>query len=218
MINLDFSRIAYPIEGIREDERVIETFPDLMSQAHIFDREDDLPAGVNNDKVMRYLIYMFSPGTPVKPEFPDIQKRKQFVLKKLELTANEEETTADGYGEMCLMRQMWIIERFLAFTRIQCSVDYTLGATYESRMYAMQKALLTASVDKSTDDTNYQKGLEGYRKGLEEIVERIMMDEKSVVAQKAVMFSIKSESLGIDPETYTRIFREKREVFPEIRP
>ena len=81
---LDYSKIVYNIEVIPMGERVINYFDDLLTQAHILDREDDLPKGVDADIVLRYLIYMFAPQTPVKSAFPDILMRKKNYLTNRE--------------------------------------------------------------------------------------------------------------------------------------
>jgi hypothetical protein len=45
-----------------------------------------------------------------------------------------------------------------------------------------------------------------------------MNDETSITLQKAITFSVRAENLGIQPEHYSRIWREKKEIFPEIIP
>lgn len=212
---LDYSKIAYNIEVIPIGEKVILHFGDLMSQAHIFDRDSDLPEGVDGDLVLRYLIYMFAPNTPVRQSFPDILMRKNYVLKKLGIQAEEK----SGYSEMCLMSEQWILDRFIAFTRIQCSEDYGILATAEILMARTQETIVsTKDLGKAGDLDKYRKDLQGWREMLVEARARIMQEETSIVLQKAIMFSVKSETLGIQPEEYSRVFREKKEVFPDIIP
>src|SRR5690606_12903526 len=177
---------------------------------HIFAREDDLPEGVDADKVMRYLIYMFAPNTPLRAYFPDIHNRKRYVLKRLGISADEDVPT-DGYGQMCLMNQPWIIERFIAFTRLHCSEDYAIMATAELRINALMRKLMEAEIDKSSDDTNYQKGLESWRATIAECRKRIMQDESSIALQRSITFSVKAETLGLKPEEYSRVWREHKD-------
>ena len=217
MIKLDFSKIAYNLEGIPEGENVIEKFSDLASQAHIFDRTDDLPEGVDADKVVRYLIYMFAPGTPVKEAYPDINQRKRYTLNKLNIKVDDTDD-GDGYAQLCLMNAEWAVERYIAFTRLQCSEDYSIMSTADIRIAALQRALLTQPVDRSNDDKNFQEGLERWRQTLVDARTRIMNEEVSITLQKAITFSVRAENLGIQPEHYARIWREKKEIFPEVIP
>lgn len=216
-MKLSYDKIAYNIENIPETEKCIEHFPDLMTQAHVFEA-DDVPEGVSTDKVLRYLIYMFAPHTPVRDAFPSIDKRKKYVLNKLNILGDEENEINEGYSDMCLMKSSWIILRFLAFTRLQKSEDYGIMATAELRMAELQKALLTVGIDKSTDDTNYQKGLEGWRVQMVAARDRIMAGESSLVLQQSITFSVRADTLGISIEEVARVFREKGEVFNEIIP
>lgn len=217
MIKLDFSKISYNIEGVPEDESVIYKFSDLASQAHIFDRSDDLPDGVHPDKVVRYLIYMFAPGTPVKDAYPDINQRKRYTLNKLNIQLDEYEQE-NGYAQLCMMNVDWAVDRYIAFTRLQCSEDYSIMSTADIRIAALQRALLTQPVDRSNDDKNFQVGLESWRKTLVDARTRIMNDETSITLQKAITFSVRAENLGIQPEHYARVWREKKEIFPDIIP
>lgn len=217
MIKLDFSKIAYNIENVPEGQPVVYGFSDLASQSHIFDRSDDLPEGVDADKVMRYLIYMFAPGTPVRDAYPDINQRKKYTLNKLNIVIDESDT-GEGYVELCLMNSEWAVDRYIAFTRLQCSEDYSIMSTADIRIAALQRALLTQPVDRSGDDKNFQEGLEKWRQTLVAARMRIMNDETSITLQKAITFSVRSENLGIQPEHYTRVWREKKEIYPEIIP
>jgi hypothetical protein len=217
MIKLDFSKIAYNIEAIPEGQAVIYGFSDLASQSHVFDRSDDLPHGVDADKVLRYLIYMFAPGTPVRDAYPDINQRKRYTLNKLNIVIDENDTD-EGYAQLCLMNATWAVERYIAFTRLQCSEDYSIMSTADIRIAALQRALLTQPVDKSGDDKNFQEGLERWRQTLVDARGRIMNDETSITLQKAITFSVRAENLGIQPEYYARVWREKKEIFPDVIP
>lgn len=216
-MKFDFSVTPYNIEAIPDGDSVVAHFSDLQLLAHVFAREDDLPEGVDPDKVMRYLIYMFSPNTPLRAYFPDINNRKRYVLQRLNISADEGVET-DGYGQMCLMNKPWIIERFIAFTRLHCSEDYAIMATAELRIHALMKKLMEAEIDKSNDDTNYQKGLESWRATINECRKRIMHDESSLALQRSITFSVKAESLDLKPEEYSRIWREKKDIFEGIIP
>jgi hypothetical protein len=217
MIKLDFSKIAYNIEGVPDDESVVYRFSDLASQSHIFDRSDDLPNDVSADKVLRYLIYMFAPGTPVREAYPDINQRKRYTLNKLNIIVDETNDES-GYVQLCLMNAGWAVDRYIAFTRLQSSEDYSIMSTADIRISALQRALLTQPVDRSNDDKNFQEGLERWRQTLVDARQRIMNDETSITLQKAITFSVRAENLGIQPEHYARVWREKKEIFPDVIP
>lgn len=210
--------MKYRIDHIPDTEKVISHFEDLMLLAHIFDNETDLPEGVSADKVLRYLIYMYSPGTPVRNELTDLEKRKQYCLLKINVLNSEEEDVVDGYGEMCAMKDAWIIERFMAFTGLQKSVDYGLLFTLEERSAKIQKYLLTAGIDKATDDKNLMDGLDRVITKLKETLDRITEGETSIALQREIMFSIQKKRLGIAPEDSSREFREKGILYTDIVP
>lgn len=214
---IDYSRMSYPIEGMPDTERIVERFPDLTALSHVFDN-DDVPDGVDNDKVLRYLIYMFAPGTPLRTEIPDFKMRKQFVLRKINIEANEDGQVADGYGEMCLMRQDWIIDRFIAFTRLFRITAYEKLAFAEVRNSQLAKAILKSEIDKATDDKNFQAGRAGWYKDIDDALKEIMDGETSRRAEEKITYRVKMDNLGLRPEEFTREYKDTGTVFKDIIP
>lgn len=213
-MKLDFSKIAYNIEDIPEHEDVLDRFSDLALQSHVFGRSDDLPDGVSADKVLRYIIYMFSPGTPVTSAFADIDKRKKYVLFKLNIDLEE----MPYYAGMCLMNEPWAVDRYIAFMQMQCSEDFGVFSSALIMMTNIQREMLVTKFDKTTDFKNLQGGLESWRDTAVSARERLMHDESSLVLQKAITFSATASGLGIQPEEYTRVWRDKKEIFPDVVP
>lgn len=214
--DLDFSRCVYNIEGIPSDKNCIDYFPDLKSLAHVFMREDDLPQGVDPDKVLRYLIYMFGPGNPIRDLFVgNIERRKQWTLNKLNLEIQEGET--DGYAEMCAMNKAWIADRFVGFCHFFKSADYAMIATADIRMAKYQKMVLLADITKAQDEGYYVANLEKWRAAVEKATQNIMDGEVSKKLEENVVYSIKTDSLGIMPEEFTRAWRDG-ELFMEVTP
>jgi len=212
----DFSRAVYNIEGIPADQDCINQFPDLLSLAHIFMREDDLPEGVSPDKVLRYLIYMFGPGNPIRDLFVgNIERRKQWTLNKLNIEIAEGET--EGYAEMCAMNKPWIADRFIAFCHFFKSADYAMIATADIRMAKYQKMILLADINKAQDEGYYVANLEKWRNAIDKSVANILDGETSKRLEESVVYTIKTDSLGIMPEEFTRAWRDG-ELFNEIIP
>lgn len=213
-----FESMFYYIEDVPEGESVVEKFPDLSSRADVFMREDDLPDGVSGDKVMRYLIYMFSPNTPIRKEIPDFNSRKKFVLNKINLDVDQYGKISEGYSAMCAMSEEWIVRRFITFTKFFRTVAYEKLALADARKAQLAEFILTSKVDKSSDDANIQKGLKGWEDDIKSALDEILQGEKSKSVEEAVLFSIRMDNLGIRPEEYTRFYRDNKYLFPEIIP
>ena len=213
-----FESMFYYIEDIPEGENVVERFADLSSLADVFLRTDDLPEGVDADKVMRYLIYMFSPNTPLRREIPDFNSRKKFVLKKINVDTDEHGNVSEGYALMCAMNEDWIVDRFIKFTKLFRSVEYEKLAVADARKAQLTHFILTSKVDKSSDDANIQKGLKGWEDDIRSALEEILQGEKSKAIVEKISFSIKMDNLGIRPEEYTRFYKDNKYLFNEIIP
>lgn len=213
----DFSSLVYNIEGIPEDQNCIEKFADLMTLSHIFMNESDLPEGVSADKVLRYLIYMFDPGTPIRAVFVgNIERRKQWVLNKINIQL--EDGVESGYSEMCAMNKTWIANRFIAFTHFFRSADEAIIATAEIRMAMYQKMILTAKIDKATDEGHFVTNLGKWRDAMDLAVQRIMDGEQSKRLQEELVYSIKTNSLGITNEEFAKTWLESGTLYEEVTP
>jgi len=215
---MNYGPMAYYIEDVPEGESVVEKFPDLLAKADVFCREDDLPEGVDGDKVMRYLIYMFSPNTPLRIDIPDMNIRKNFALNKLNIEADELGEIPSGYSEMCMMNSEWIINRFMTFTRFFRSIAYEKLAIAEVRNFQLATYMLTSKIDKSSDDKNFQQGRKGWYEDIKESLAEIMDGESSKRLEEEIVFKVKMESLGIRPEEFTRFYKDNKMVFPDIIP
>jgi len=210
--------MSYYIENIPDDKDVITEFKDLVSLAHVFMEEKDLPEGVSADKVLRYLIYMYDPNTPLRTEIPDIKKRKQFVLKKLNLLTEGDTEVPEGYSQMCMMNQEWIVKRFVAFTKFFKSIAYEKLLVAEERYAQMNHLILTSVIDKATDDKNLQTGRKAWYEDMKEALAEIMHGETSKKLEEEIVFTVKIANLGLRPEEYTREYKETKTVFPDIIP
>lgn len=210
--------MQYFIENVPDDQNVIERFPDLLAQAHVFMNESDLPSDVSADKVMRYLIYMYDPNTPLRREIPDIKKRKQFALTKLNIVKAGDIEVPEGYSEMCGMNKDWIVTRFIAFTKFFKSMAYEKLLVAEERYAQMNNLILTSVIDKATDDKNLQTGRKAWYDDIKEALQEIMDGETSKRLEESIVFTVKMESMGLRPEEYSREYRETGNLFSDIIP
>jgi len=83
-----------------------------------------------------------------------------------------------------------------------------------NRLSKISKELLAVESSKAGDYGKYREDLEKWRLTLVQARERILKEESSIRAQRAVTFSVKAQNMGISPEEVARVFREKKEVFP----
>jgi hypothetical protein len=74
-----YQKIKYRIDKVSASDQVIFKFPDLMQFANIFASENGLPSNLTADFVMRYIILMYSPGSPGIEIYPMLSKRKTWI-------------------------------------------------------------------------------------------------------------------------------------------
>lgn len=223
---MDFSRIKYRVDLLPETTKCIDEFPDLGDFAHIFDSEEDLPkdsngvALVDNDKALRYLIYMYAPNSPLPLQIPDLNKRKQWALKAVNVEAMDESGEVnDGWKQLCLLSEDWAAKRFVSFCLIHDNGHKLVAETNLAVMANVAQRLLTgSSTEKAADLKNLREELTKAQEAYQEALEKLLMNEAAAKNFEYVRFTINAQNAGIRMEDAIKAFSERRMLYPTIIP
>jgi hypothetical protein len=223
---MDFSRMKYRVDLLPETKKCIEEYPDLNDFAQVFDNESDLPTDlegdslVDNDKVLRYLIYMYSPNTPLLMQFPNPNKRKQWALKAANVESIDEEGEVnEGWQALCMLSEQWAISRFVTFCMIH-DTGYTLVANTnaEVMLKVSERLLKDAGTERANDLKNLREELTKAQEAYQVALEAIAQQEASARNLEAIKFTINSQNAGIRMEEAIKTFAERKQLFPNIIP
>jgi hypothetical protein len=224
---MDFSRMKYRVDLLPETTKCIDAYPDLGDFAQVFDNEMDLPHGsageplVDNDKILRYLIFMYSPNTPLRLQYPSPIKRKQQALKLANIEAEDEDTgeVNDGWKALCMLSEDWAISRFVTFCMIQ-DTGYVLIANTNSEVMqkVAERLLKDAGTEKANDLKNLREELTKAQSAYQEALENILQQESSAKNLEMLKFTINSQNSGIRMEDAIKTFSERKQLFPDIIP
>jgi hypothetical protein len=219
--------MKYRVDLLPETKKCVDVYLDLGDFAEVFDNEMDLPrdsAGeimVDNDKVLRYLIYMYSPNTPLRLQYPNPVKRKQQALKLSNVEAQDIETgeVNDGWKALCMLSEDWAIARFVTFCMIQ-DTGYTLIAnTNAELMIKVASSLLKDGENgKANDIKILREQLSMAQSAYQEALENILQQESSAKNLEMLKFTINSQNSGIRMEDAIKTFSERKQLFPDIIP
>lgn len=216
---IDFSSLKYRIDLIPEGEKCIKHFPELMELAHLFDNSSDLPPDVTPDKVLRYLIYMYDPNTPLRTHISDLRKRKSTALQLINVATDENGEVSNGYNELCLLNSTWATQRFIHFCLLHDSGNFLIAETNHEIMARLSEKLLSdASTGKASELKILRSEINEARIDFEAAMERISQGELTNKNLQYMKFTIRQNSLKIRPEQYIREYSERGNVFTHIIP
>jgi hypothetical protein len=216
---IDFSSLKYRIDIIPETEKCIKRFPELMELAHIFDNSSDLPDDVTPDKVLRYLIYMYDPKTPLRTHIPDLKKRKTTALQLINVKADENGEVSDGFNQLCSLNATWAIQRFVHFCMLHDTGNLLIAETNHEAMARLSEKLLSDIAMGKAGDLRILRGeIDEARLAFEQAQARMHQDEINMRTIDYVKFTIRQNTLGIRPEQYIREYASRGNVFTHIIP
>lgn len=211
---MDFSSLKYRIDLIPEEEKCITHFPELMELAHVFDNSSDLPPDVTADKVLRYLIYMYDPKTPLSIQIPDLKKRKSMALKLINIDTNDAGEVSQGYNELCCLNATWAIQRFVHFCMLHDTGNLLSAHTNFEVMHQLtEKLLLDVKQGRPTDLKILRNEIDEARIAFEQALDRMLVNETNMKNIDYVKFTIRQNTLGIRPEEYIREYANRGDVF-----
>ena len=181
-----YTKMKYRIDKISASENVIFKFPELSQQAQVFASEINLPANLTADFVMRYIILMYSPGSPGIDIYPMLSKRKTWALRELGVEPHIDGSFPTEYNELLLNKNQACRAKIVLFLRLQQPEDWAIMIRAEEMLYDL---LAMDLPEEPTDQKNHIGNIESLRKQLSESRERFMQGEISKALENDILSS-----------------------------
>lgn len=183
----------YPLHKLKDGESAIFKWPDIAAYADVFCADD---ISCDHETVMRYLILMYTPGSPAVLQHPHIGKRKTWVMELLGEEPDESGRYVD-YNDMLLIRGDGMRNRFVTFLMIQHSSDWSFMVHAQEELEYLMRLTPTTDPD---EGMKRRKHMEETRKQIEACVDRITAADKSRALQDGIEWFRAQRSLKIRPE------------------
>jgi hypothetical protein len=213
---MEYTRLKYRIDQVGEGESVIMRFDDLRKYAPIFAHQGDMPTGLDPEFVMRYIILMYSPGTPAV-EIPELNKRKAWVLGQLNVRPDANKNLPDYVNGLLGNRYRSVVEKIVLFLRINRNMDWAILVAAEQKQSDLI-AQMFAPKDDVREEKTLQEAIQLNKTLYEQHLEKFLDGEKSKELSEGVTQYLAEENLGIDPESYIKDYTEKGYVFKGVIP
>jgi hypothetical protein len=194
-----YTKMKYRIDKISASENVIFKFPELSQHAQVFASEINLPGNLTADFVMRYIILMYSPGSPGIDIYPMLSKRKTWALRELGVEPHIDGSFPTEYNELLLNKNQACRAKIVLFLRLQQPEDWAIMIRAEEMLYDL---LAMDLPEEPTDQKNHIGNIESLRKQLSESRERFMQGEISKALENDITKFLAQDNLGIRPEEY----------------
>jgi hypothetical protein len=212
----NYGNIRYPFHRLDESESVVNSFPDLnavpifhaTSHPFIVTEEDDRGkpvrrtinvdlGGLDNEFVMRYIILMYSAGSPAIEKYPQIGKRKTWVLDELGVQTDQFNKYDNKYLDLLLNQNRLILRKLSTFLTLQQPADWAIMLKSQEDL---QEVLGTPMPEDPLKQSHRVKTVELLRQAISESRTRILDGETSRLIESDIDEFMAYTSLGIRPE------------------
>lgn len=193
-----YDGFKYPIHKLEDGESAIMRWPDLAACASIFADDSDLPPGLDPEFLMRYLILLYTPGSPAIDQHHHLGKRKTWVLSQLGVEPDKKTQEYEPHiNNMILMRSGGVRKKMVTFLRLQHPTDWSIMCHAEQDLFELLERPMPAEPD---DAAKQRKLIEDTRKQLIQAQERILEHVKIAGIENAVQSFRAQANLGIRME------------------
>lgn len=214
----NYGKIRYPIHMLGDDEDVVSAFPDLSavpifsatSYPFVVTKEDeegrpyrttinvDL-GGLDNNFVMRYIILMYSPNSPAIEKYPQIGKRKAWVMSELGVELNDKGSYDEVYMDLLLNMNRLITRKISVFLTIQQPADWAILLKSQEDL---QEILSSPLPEDPTKQVQRVKAVELLRQAIHDSRSRLMDLESSKRIEEEIDEFVSHSTLNIRPEEF----------------
>lgn len=216
-----YSKMKYRIDKIPSSEQVLFKFSDLSQHALIFGNTNGLPEEMSADFVMRYIILMYSPGSPGIEAYPQLNKRKSWALRELGIEPEMDGSYPRAYNDLVLNKLGNVRSKVILFLRLQQPEDWAIMIRAEEMLYNLLELNLP---EDPSDQKNHLSNIETVRKQLTDARERFMQGETTKSLENEITKFLAQENLGIRPEEYMMFAPDSKpphkakanQIFPEV--
>lgn len=209
----DFKDLQYKIHGLPAKESVLKKFPELQRFPEF--TQNKLTAGLDKDKVIRYIIYCYDKRCPFLSE-KNLTKRKALCALEagFELTAKEVFPTA--VQTMLEGKNEQINRMVIRFVRNQRDMKYALLVSGTETYYDNIAKIAAIEKDSDVNDSSQKSILfdktSKLSEQLETLADEIFNGDKSLIY---TLDEIAEEELG-KIKSYPEWFANKRQEQEEV--
>lgn len=207
----NYDGIAYPFHNLKEGVSVLDAFKEL-SEIPIFREEKELPEGVDNEFVMRYIILMYAKGSPAIDKFPHVGKRRTWVMQELGVEASDSKEFEKKYDELLLNRNALILQKKCAFLSLQSPSSWQIWRNAEEQLYDLLK---TPAPEDAKAAGERVKLINELNTQIELHRSKVLSYETSVIIESAITKFMAYTTLGLRPEE--RVMLDIKPVQPHLQ-
>lgn len=205
-----YDGIAYPFHKLKKDESVLTAYKDL-AEIPIFHVTEGLPQEVDNEWVMRYLILMYSNGSPAIEKFHHIGKRQSWVVQELGISPDENRRFPLGVEQILTNKNNLVLQKKAAFLMLQSPSSWQIWMNASEQLYHL---LQTQPPTENKEATERVKLINELNAQITEHRDIVTKFTAGILVEEAVTKFMAYQTLGLRPEEI--VMQDLKSVPPHL--
>ncbi|MGD0340525.1 MAG: hypothetical protein ABSA76_02290 [Bacteroidales bacterium] len=194
----EYQSLMFNIDRIPEGATVLQFFKDL---GKIKEFKIDAGLGIDNDKLMRYVILMYDKGSPYRRKFTDVLKRKIEVAHDCEFETVEGGNFLPPVENFLKGKNEKVNKKIVAYVRMHRNYKYSYLVTIDESYYALMLEILGGETKKIASAKDVQGELE------ETLLEILNQDNNPYLRDEILRY-MEEDRLALRPEDIAKAMQE----------
>ena len=194
----EFQGMMYPPNRIPEDSSVLKYYKDL---AKIREFKLDPGEGIDNNKVLLYVICMYDKASPYRRKFTDVLKRKIEVAHDLGFKTIEGGNFEAPVEDFLRGKNKVVNKKIVAYVRLHRNYKFSYLVTIDESYYNLMIEILGGETKKIAS----AKEIQGE---LEETLLEILNQDNNPYLRDEILRYLEEERLELRPEDIAKKLQE----------
>lgn len=186
--------MMYSPARVPEGESLFKIYPELKKYK-IFTKSAG--PGLDNDKVMMWILCMYDKNTPYRAKYRDVLRRKAEIAHDVGFETLPSGIFEDPVEDFMRGNNKIVNEKGLEFVRMHRSFKYAYMVAIENSYYNMLLEVMNGNTKRIAD-------LRGVQEELEETMLQLLNEDDNPYMKDAVLRYMEEERLMLRPEDIAR--------------
>lgn len=193
-VDREFAGMMYSPARVPEGESLFKIYPELKKYK-IFTKSAG--PGLDNDKVMMWILCMYDKNTPYRAKYRDVLRRKAEIAHDVGFETLPSGIFEDPVEDFMRGNNKIVNEKGLEFVRMHRSFKYAYMVAIENSYYNMLLEVMNGNTKRIAD-------LRGVQEELEETMLQLLNEDDNPYMKDAVLRYMEEERLMLRPEDIAR--------------
>ena len=198
----EFLQMMYNPDKVSEGTSVLSFYKDL---AKIKEFKWNPGEGIDNEKLIRYILLMYDRNSPYRKKYSDISRRKIEIAHDVGFPTMEDGKFESPIEDFLKGRNTIVNRKIVAYIKLHRSYKYAYQVSIEETYYNLIEGMLGG-------ETKNVAELRKLRDELEENLLELLNQDNNPVLKDEILRYIEEERLALRPEDIARKMQKGEKI------